>query len=205
MIVKKQLFQKIVAITLIAGLIFTPTPVVVNAITGDDIKQVDDDIRVIEKYFVVGEDGNVSYYRDKAIEDGISGERLDFADQVYAYGRIQSNETSEIEVIGKKKSISEATMKAIAFPIYGNWCGPYYGSGVPIDLLDKGCKNHDNCYEKKGRHKCSCDKAFLAYINKNYSKMSDSKQKAMAKVIKAWLQIKTKNTTKKGGNFSCKK
>ncbi|OLR56956.1 hypothetical protein BHK98_05900 [Hornefia porci] len=101
--------------------------------------------------------------------------------------------------------MAAAQKKAIAFPVYGNWCGPYYGSGTPIDLLDKGCKNHDVCYENKGRHKCSCDKTFLSYINTNYNKMTGVKQKAMAKVIKAWLQIKTSNVTKKGGNFSCKK
>lgn len=69
----------------------------------------------------------------------------------------------------------------------------------------KGCKNHDLCYGNKGRHKCSCDKTFLNYINNNYKKMSGASQKAMAKTIKAWLQIKTKNVTKKGGNFSCRK
>jgi hypothetical protein len=25
-------------------------------------------------------------------------------------------------------------------PVYGNWCGPNYGSGTPIDLLDACCK-----------------------------------------------------------------
>ena len=28
---------------------------------------------------------------------------------------------------------------------YGNYCGPG-GSGVPIDCLDQGCKEHDDCY-----------------------------------------------------------
>jgi hypothetical protein len=35
--------------------------------------------------------------------------------------------------------------------------------------------------------------------------MSGAKQKSMAKIIQAWLKIKTSNVTKGGGNFSCKK
>jgi RHS repeat-associated protein len=32
---------------------------------------------------------------------------------------------------------------------YGNYCGPG-GSGVPIDCLDRGCKDHDDCYARCG-------------------------------------------------------
>lgn len=96
-------------------------------------------------------------------------------------------------------------LRAVAFPIYGNWCGPHYGSGTPIDLLDAGCKKHDVCYKDRGRHKCSCDKEFLSYINDRYSKMTGAKQKSMAKVMVSWLKIKTSSQTGTGGNFSCKK
>lgn len=203
--ITRHMLQKSIATILVMVFVFTPAHIVVNAITGDDIKQVEEDVQAIEKYFIVEENGNVLYNRDVAIEDGISTEMLDFADQVYAFGMSQSNESEKIVVIGQKKSVAAAESKATAFPIYGNWCGPNYGSGKPIDLLDKGCKNHDLCYKDKGRHRCSCDKTFLSYINSNYDKMTGTKQKAMAKVIKTWLQIKTKNVTKKGGNFSCRK
>lgn len=153
----------------------------------------------------VENDGNVIYERDAAIKDELSKEQLNFADQVYAFGLSQSNEYEKITIKGTRKSVAVAQKKAVAFPLYGNWCGPNYGSGAPINLLDKGCKNHDICYGNKSRHKCSCDKTFLSYINKNYKKMTGVKQKIMAKVIKTWLQIKTRNVTKKGGNFSCRK
>jgi hypothetical protein len=30
-------------------------------------------------------------------------------------------------------------------PIYGNWCGPGYGSGTPVDQIDDACRIHDQC------------------------------------------------------------
>ncbi len=29
---------------------------------------------------------------------------------------------------------------------YGNWGGPWYGSGTPVDQLDAACKEHDLAY-----------------------------------------------------------
>jgi hypothetical protein len=46
------------------------------------------------------------------------------------------------------------------------WCGPGHGSGTPIDILDKVCKNHDMCYRSVGYHKRSYDKTFLRYVKK---------------------------------------
>lgn len=36
----------------------------------------------------------------------------------------------------------------IRFKLWGNWCGPNYGSGKPIGPLDHACKCHDNCYKR---------------------------------------------------------
>ena len=83
------------------------------------------------------------------------------------------------------------------------WCGPAHGSGTPIDILDKVCKNHDMCYRSVGYHKRSYDKTFLRYVKKNYRKMAGTSQKAMANVIQAWLNIKKSNVTSRGGNLSC--
>ena len=126
----------------------------------------------IQKYFIVENDGNVIYERDAAIKDELSKEQLNFADQVYAFGLSQSNEYEKITIKETRKSIAVAQKKAVTFPLYGNWCGPNYGSGTPINLPNKGCKNHDICYGNKGRHKCFYDKTFLSYINKNYKKMT---------------------------------
>lgn len=61
-------------------------------------------------------------------------------------------------------NITEVNAMVVAFPAYGNWCGPGYRLEIPIDILDKGCKNHDMCYRSVGYHKCSCDKTFLRYV-----------------------------------------
>ena len=84
--ITRHMLQKSIATILVMVFVFTPAHIVVNAITGDDIKQVEEDVQAIEKYFIVEENGNVLYNRDVAIEDGISTEMLDFADQVYAFG-----------------------------------------------------------------------------------------------------------------------
>jgi len=44
-----------------------------------------------------------------------------------------------------------------SIPIYGNYCGPNYGSGEPIDTLDAACQAHDYCYRDYGRYNCLCD------------------------------------------------
>lgn len=144
------------------------------------------------KYIYINEDGVPEYNREEAIENNVSDEVLEVADQTYAFMMSKYYEENNIQT------------RATAFPVYGNWCGPHYGSGTPIDLLDKGCKDHDQCYADKKRHLCSCDKAMLNYINNNYSKMSGTKQRSMAKTMVAWLKIKTSNQTANGGNFSCR-
>lgn len=51
------------------------------------------------------------------------------------------------------------------------YCG--YGNlgGNPTNVLDEGCRQHDNCYDRLGWGKCSCDSDFIAYINRNSSRM----------------------------------
>lgn len=187
-------------------IIMLPSSLFVNAQDYREIQDLEKDTSLVASYFDVDSNGNVKYYRDKAINDGIDTELLDLADQVYAYGKTQyDNQEQSITIIGSSKSIKMANAKAVAFPAYGNWCGPGYGSGTPIDILDTGCKNHDNCYANVGYHKCSCDKTFLKYVQKNYSKMTGASQKAMAKVIETWLKIKSTHYSTNGGNFTCKK
>lgn len=42
----------------------------------------------------------------------------------------------------------------ISLPIYGNWCGPGYGSGTPIDGMDACCQYHDYCYGSQCYYSC---------------------------------------------------
>ncbi len=197
--------SKLSVIAVIAIIIYMPTGFIVNAGTPNEIDELDREITVIQQYFTIKDNDIVLYDRNAAIADRINEKLLYFADDVYSFGLSQSSDSKKILIKTTQKKANALKAKAVAFPVYGNWCGPGYGSGTPIDLLDKGCKNHDLCYKKKGYHKCSCDKTFLKYVKNNYSKMSGAKQKSMAKIIQAWLKIKTSNVTKGGGNFSCKK
>lgn len=36
------------------------------------------------------------------------------------------------------------------FKIYGNWCGPNYGAGQSINIVDEGCRAHDQCVAEIG-------------------------------------------------------
>ena len=201
----KQIILKLVVVLVVVATVFMPTGIIANAGTSNEIDDIDYEIAAIGQYFTVANNYTVVYDRNAAVEDGISDELLSFADEVYLFGLSQASDSEKVHVKTNKKSRSALNAKAVAFPVYGNWCGPGYGSGTPIDILDKGCKNHDLCYKNKGYHKCSCDKTFLSYVKNNYSKMTGAKQKSMAKIIQAWLTIKTEHVTKNGGSFSCKK
>ncbi|WP_242430264.1 hypothetical protein [Finegoldia magna] len=68
----------------------------------------------------------------------------------------------------------------------GNYCGPVYGgkdSDEPVtDVLDEGCRRHDQCYKWSPtlRKNCKCNKDLVDYIDAHKSQMSGT----MAKV--AW-------------------
>lgn len=197
-------YFKLLVMVVLTIFILVPTSTIVNATSKDEMSKIEYDIATIKKYFITDNAGVVLYVRDLAIEDGISNDLLSLADEVYAYGISQSSDSEKIVIKACPESIKTVNAKVVAFPVYGNWCGPGYGSGTPIDLLDQGCKNHDMCYSSRGYHKCSCDRTFLNYVKSNYGKMTGASQKNMARVIQAWLTIKTSNVTNEGGNFSCR-
>lgn len=77
------------------------------------------------------------------------------------------------------------------FPVWGNWCGPLHsGPGAPVDLLDRACMRHDKCYSWGGGN-CSCDKALIANIDKDFERMAADAQR-VAKIIRAAFVLKTK-------------
>ncbi|GAA1725182.1 hypothetical protein GCM10009793_22890 [Brachybacterium phenoliresistens] len=76
--------------------------------------------------------------------------------------------------------VPEGIAPRASFPVYGNWCGPgHSGPGAPIDLLDRMCKNHDECYARKGYFDCGCDQGLLYIMKKDYAKLS-TKAKAVS-------------------------
>jgi hypothetical protein len=50
--------------------------------------------------------------------------------------------------------LTQRTHTVGSMPVYGNWCGPRYGSGVPVDALDRCCKQHDDCYDNASYYRC---------------------------------------------------
>lgn len=66
--------------------------------------------------------------------------------------------------------IFQSPTSTLSFP--GNWCGPNFGSGIPIDAVDATCERHDNCYDAAVRSsagnkwaenaaKCTCDTVLM--------------------------------------------
>lgn len=154
-----------------------------------DVTESDQVVQTASKYIITNEDGSPEYLREQAIEDGVDEYVLEVADAEYQY--ILS------------RYIYETTGIEPRWPAYGNWCGPNYGSGTSIDILDAGCKAHDLCYRPvsqggRGYHKCSCDRDLLNHINRNISKMSGS-QKLAANALKVWVTEKLSNQTSTGG------
>lgn len=92
------------------------------------------------------------------------------------------------------------TLRAVSLPIWGNYCGPGYGgkdSNKPAtDVLDEGCRRHDQCYKWSLtlRKNCKCNKDLVNYIDNHKSEMSGT----MAKV--AWA-IRTYFNTE--GQLGC--
>lgn len=77
---------------------------------------------------------------------------------------------------------------SLGIPVYGNWCGPGYGKGEPVDHLDARCKEHDECYKEKGYFACSCDEAFIDGVRKDYPHMKAKEQK-MAVLLVTYFTI----------------
>jgi len=69
---------------------------------------------------------------------------------------------TEVVVDEIKKSQNDIVNSLM--PSYGNWCGANHPKDInnadePINAVDRACKVHDFCYQKKGYFDCGCDKA----------------------------------------------
>lgn len=134
-----------------------------------------EDERILSEY-VITKENNVPYFDvDKAIRNGESKDIIESGKLFNEFSDAMSDD-----------NYSEATLRSMTIPIWGNWCGPGYGSGAPIDLLDEGCMQHDNCYVHGGNN-CKCNKKLINYVNDNIDKMTGGQRK-MAYAVKWWFQ-----------------
>lgn len=180
---KKKRFLKYANLILIIILLM-PSKTIANVINENE--NMDDEQLIISNYLVDNGD-SIKFDLEAAIEDNVD-------EHIINSGRIFN------KLIGSRSN-EIVGLKGKTIPIWGNCCGPSYGSGQPIDKLDYGCIKHDICYVEKVYHKCYCDDEFLKYIINNKNGMTGGQRDA-ANAIEEWLRIKL-NHPEKYGNFSC--
>ncbi|HIF1615888.1 TPA: phospholipase [Enterococcus faecium] len=148
---------------------------------------------------VAASDGeNLSYSEIEKIGDEVKEYIIVDNGMLYFYYQNAQNNNESPEVIEQGlllESISSNyagfntegySTRSIGLPIWGNYCGPGYGgkdSDEPVtDVLDEGCRRHDQCYKWSLtlRKNCKCNKDLVDYIDAHKSEMSGT----MAKV--AW-------------------
>lgn len=93
--------------------------------------------------------------------------------EVLAVGR-------EFLLVGESYSTHHNELRAISFPVWGNWCGPNHGSGNPIDVLDELCMHHDKCYAARGYFDCLCDRQLKDGIQREKGRMTPEARKRAA-------------------------
>lgn len=179
--------NKILACVLI---LLTLLPNTAFAQSSEEVRELDRIKILIEPYLGSDENGKPYFNREEAVNAGLDIAALEAADGVY-------------EIMCTYYNYENGIQTRMSVPLYGNWCGPEYGSGTPIDLLDEGCRQHDQCYGRYYYHKCSCDVQLVSYIDRNIGKMSGA-QKTAAGLVRNWASIKSSNVTSTGGNFSCR-
>jgi hypothetical protein len=82
--------------------------------------------------------------------------------------------------------------------IYGHYCGPGNEGGTPIDGLDAACKDHDECYDDRGYHHCTCDERIIADIGSFLQqKKLTFKQRTYGVAIKKYFERKLKKNVNK--------
>lgn len=130
--------------------------------------------RIIHEYIILDNEGNLYFDVEKARRSDESNRIIEMGEMFNSFSYDMSHhEENAIQTLR-------------GMPIWGNWCGPGYGSGVPIDLLDEGCMRHDNCYVHGGNN-CECNKKLIKYIEDNKSRMTTG-QAAMADVIALYFR-----------------
>lgn len=178
----KKRFGNSLACFLVVLIIFSfSMDSVVGATSNSDINEnssVEDMLETMQKYIQQDKDGKLIFNVDKAIEE----EQSDF---IIESGKEFNALSNHVE--NKKESQSAAEILR-GMPVWGNWCGPGHGGGVPKDKLDSLCMTHDLCYKVKGYFDCGCDKALVAGITATLPFMKSAEKRA-ALAVAAYFSI----------------
>ena len=152
-------------------LITVPFPLNISLVSASEVSTVENDSDFLLSYFYKKDD--ILYFDiDKAKRDSLSKDLIESAEFALKYESLSGN-SEDIEKLIQSRGI----------PIYGNWCGPKYGSGKPKNKLDTGCMNHDKCYGKRGYFACSYDKDLIKYTGKNSGKMGKTEKKFAVGIV----------------------
>lgn len=151
---------------------------------------------VITRYLVTSEGGSPVFDEERARQERASEDALELG-ATFNEVALEQAPTLDVALEDPRALATRGvapqgtTPAALTLPIYGNWCGPGYGSGTPVDTLDNGCMQHDNCYGLNGYFSCSCDFQLIADINIGWRQMR-TREKIYATAVKAYFTIQTK-------------
>ena len=90
---------------------------------------------------------------------------------------------------------------------YGCYCGPGHSCLVPINNIDKVCKQHDACYVKRGRANCACERKFIQTMPAAIQTTSDKKGKMIGNMAIAFFSATPcicKTCRRRRGKMACR-
>lgn len=141
--------------------VITPENTVVNVTVSFDGERTDITITEIDNLFsydlhyMFDKDGE-KYIKYIHVENGNFGEHVDLK---------YSSFLRSLDGLDKRaEEMQKNDVSTDGIPIYGNWCGPGYGSGTPIDGMDYCCKLHDNCYGSQCYSSCFCNGGLISCL-----------------------------------------
>lgn len=163
---------------ILTAVFLCPTNAMASATGAYELEQ---NVEIIMQYITVDEEGRVTFDAELAMLNQET-------DEIIQAG-YETEKIAEVYLMYR----NDAPMQRFAVPIHGNWCGPDYGSGMPVDYLDRACQWHDFCYQDFGYWNCICDQGLLDRIERDYHLMGISEQQAAIAVVAAFETIMVAN------------
>lgn len=194
--------MRLIGVLAAVGLVLPTTPVAAQHVSADMpaeqqvfMGQTGDEGDELRDYITIGPDGEPYFDRSAAETAGADEATLALGDTFNAYaaemGSDEAEEALEAIPFGPYTETTPQQVygKGLRIPIWGNWCGPGYGEGIPKDVLDSLCKQHDLCYVSEGYWNCQCDRDFIVGISKNLRRMG-FRQRMTAIVIREFFRAR---------------